>query len=410
VALRIVDGLVVVVAAVLWAAAGFELREARRHRSNRALRSLALTLLFVAISATLFARPVIPQVERLVGAPTVAEPVARTALLLASWSAQTLLINLATADVESARRQSRWRLQIIIVAISGLWVLWQLADIDHGTFLFTAEYGDDPAVAGYFLVVLAALAWALIDVVVAARRYLPSASGPLRASLRCVATGSICGLLYVSVKAAFLSALLFGAHPSRAMESAVGRLLAVSGGLLVAVGAMWPAVRLTRQRLKRALHAYVQHRQLYPLWRALYEISPTIALDPPSSRSADVVRFFAPNFRLYRRIIEIRDGLLVLRPYYDAGVQHVARRVGAMHGVSRESASARAEAVVIKAAVTAAMEGRRPVVSAVDPVSVGRDLNAEAEWLVRVSKEFRRLPDGSPGFVTLGASSRGGAR
>jgi hypothetical protein len=56
------------------------------------------------------------------------------------------------------------------------------------------------------------------------------------------------------------------------------------------------------------------YRRLYPLWYALYEVTPSIALYEPRSPRAP---FWVPRLetRLYRLIIEIRDGRRSLAPY-----------------------------------------------------------------------------------------------
>jgi hypothetical protein len=64
-------------------------------------------------------------------------------------------------------------------------------------------------------------------------------------------------------------------------------------------------------------HRHRDLRQLYPLWELLYRATPGIALDPPRSALADAIRLRNLEFRRYRRIIEIHDGRLALRPHLD---------------------------------------------------------------------------------------------
>jgi hypothetical protein len=67
------------------------------------------------------------------------------------------------------------------------------------------------------------------------------------------------------------------------------------------------------------------YQRLYCLWAALYAVDPRIALDPPPSRRADLLNLRDLDFRLYRRFIEIQDGLLVLQPHMDGTVAAIAR-------------------------------------------------------------------------------------
>src|SRR6185312_14606632 len=91
---------------------------------------------------------------------------------------------------------------------------------------------------------------------------------------------------------------------------------------MVAVGAAMPAWAKYLARdpssLVRARRAY---RQLEPLWSALRAAAPEIALEQ-RTRNAEV--------RLYRRVIEIRDGILTVRGDLDeharAAVTACARR------------------------------------------------------------------------------------
>jgi hypothetical protein len=64
----------------------------------------------------------------------------------------------------------------------------------------------------------------------------------------------------------------------------------------------------------------------------LREINPEIALDPAPSGFRDTLRIRDLDFRLYRRIIEIRDGRLALRPFLDADVARRAREDALRNG------------------------------------------------------------------------------
>jgi hypothetical protein len=101
--------------------------------------------------------------------------------------------------------------------------------------------------------------------------------------LRLIAIGCIVGLLYVAEKVAYLIVVLFGGSPSASVESSAARLLTVTGGLLVLAGSLVPAVYPRCRTAARWSKTYRAHRALYPLWSALQEITPEIALDPAAS-------------------------------------------------------------------------------------------------------------------------------
>jgi hypothetical protein len=77
----------------------------------------------------------------------------------------------------------------------------------------------------------------------------------------------------------------------------------------------------------RWLRRYLLYQQMYPLWERLYLASPSIALLAPRSRVQDLLVFRDLEFRLYRRVVEIRDGRLALRDYMEAQVLQAAREV-----------------------------------------------------------------------------------
>jgi hypothetical protein len=129
---------------------------------------------------------------------------------------------------------------------------------------------------------------------------------------------------------------------------------------------------------------YRAHRELYPLWSALREISPEIALDPAPSEFYDRLRVRDLDFRLYRRIIEIRDGRLALRPFFDADVARHAREDALRSGLTDGDVEAAVEARVLAAGIESAREKRQPANVLAASQDGGKDFMSEVEWLVRV--------------------------
>lgn len=138
-------------------------------------------------------------------------------------------------------------------------------------------------------------------------------------------------------------------------------------------------------RLLDWARSYRSYRTLYPLWRDLYESSPDIALEPPGASVSDL------DYRLHRRVVEIRDGWRDLRPYIDrtggaAGPEH--------RGASEEARQAFAEAAQIRQALRAKTAGTIPD----DNKDAGdfddRDtvnFSAEVAWLTQVASAYSRL-------------------
>jgi hypothetical protein len=74
------------------------------------------------------------------------------------------------------------------------------------------------------------------------------------------------------------------------------------------------------QGMETSVSDWLWLHRLSPLWQALREVTPTIALVEPPSRFWEELDWRHLQFRLYRRVIEIRDGLLWLRPHLDPDI------------------------------------------------------------------------------------------
>jgi hypothetical protein len=79
--------------------------------------------------------------------------------------------------------------------------------------------------------------------------------------------------------------------------------------------------------------------------------SPGIAVHPPTRSMTHL------NYRLYRRVIEIRDGLLALRSYRDPEVRIGARRCGAAAGLTGDELRAAVAAAQLRAVLNAKAQG-----------------------------------------------------
>lgn len=136
----------------------------------------------------------------------------------------------------------------------------------------------------------------------------------------------------------------------------------------------------------RSLPTYRSLRRLYPLWMALYRATPEIALLPPPSRLADVLTLRDPTFRLYRRVIEIQDGRLALRPYADARVEDIVSDLSHGTHLGEDERRAMVEAAQVAAAIRRKAAGRSTAFGAPSQPTVGgTDIAGEATALERVA-------------------------
>jgi len=163
------------------------------------------------------------------------------------------------------------------------------------------------------------------------------------------------------------------------------------GTLSFVVGISYPAV----VGMVAAVPVWRRHRRYYrelqPLWAALNRAFPHLALLRLSSNSWRE-RFGLPSThrRFYRRVIEIRDGLVQLAPYYDrtAGERAAASARAGDTGPEVEDAmraSLIANALQAKAADAPVADGH-PV-----PVPGGPDLDSDARSLTRIARRIAPL-------------------
>ncbi|WP_093717243.1 MAB_1171c family putative transporter [Actinacidiphila alni] len=149
----------------------------------------------------------------------------------------------------------------------------------------------------------------------------------------------------------------------------MSQALPAAAHLLVLAGVAVPAVAEWTRRYRR-------YRRLGPLWFALYRAEPAIALEPPGLLGGNPL--FVTRLQLYRRVIEIRDGLLALRPYLPAGDD-----ADGLEDDQREAAE-----------IAAALHSREkgiPLRSAKTVAVGGHDLASDTEYLCRLADAYRGI-------------------
>lgn len=150
-----------------------------------------------------------------------------------------------------------------------------------------------------------------------------------------------------------------------------------AGALAFVVGVSYAAVvgMLVSLPLWRAHRRY--YRQLEPLWTAIHQAFPQLTLDRvPDTSWRGRLGWDSAHYRFYRRVVEIRDGLVLLGPYYDTSAADDAGRDEAhWAGLIRDALRER--------------ETESPIVDA-DPVLLpgGDDVESDARLLAGISREL----------------------
>jgi len=379
-----------------WAAVLYKVPALRRRPDDWSLRTFWLTLLALAITLTVLLPPVYLGVDALFRVPNLTRLLAHTLTLLASWSVQAYLAYLNYPEVEArpSVRRSGW---ILLGTLVFMTIFFVLAPVDDEAPLdFMTRYGNAPFILEYRLVFLLYLGFALVNVVGLCWRYAGLADRPaLSLGLRIDALGAVVGIGYVVHETARVVTMRFGVgYPIRDSDEFTQLLVAVSITLIV-VGSTIPSwgAHVGIPALYEWLGQYRALRQLHALWQLLCNAAPEIALVPPRSALADALDLRDLRFRLYRRVVEIRDGELALRSYLDSRVPERARDFCWKAGIPPEQFAEHVEAACVAAAVRAKARAKRPEHSAPLGQTDGVPYVAgEAAFLGRVARCYAHSP------------------
>ncbi|MFD4669005.1 MAB_1171c family putative transporter [Lentzea sp. NPDC058450] len=313
-----------------------------------AIRRLFLGL---AVSLTVLTPAGQQLLERLTGLGTLSRLLGHAGMVLVAWSAHDLLAHL------NGLRRSRW---------STWWTAGMFGVMCLCFALAPSLLPQAPWVLEYWTAYLLTLTPAFGNVIRLGLRYARTTSDrALRLGLRLIATGAAMALVYLVNRVVRVGASRFEYSYQLGWSFWMSAVLPNAAHVVVLVGAALPAVAAWRRRHR-------QYVRLAPLWRALADADPRIALNPR-------VGWWNMRMRLYRRVIEIRDGLLDLQPCRDADVAAAARALAA--------SPAEVEAAVVATAIAA--RGVPP--ARVEPGAGAPDLDGDTAFLCEVSDAFSRL-------------------
>lgn len=378
-------------AAACWAAAGYKAWTARRRPATRSLDALWSSLGSLGAALTLFSPPVYRGVYRISRVANLAELAGHSLVLVSASQARTLLLYLEDPESEAAQSVRRQR-GLLVVTIAGMTIVFALAPVDRDApGSFTREFASAPWVAEYWALFLLNLSATLLQMVYQCWQLAGIAERPfLQRGLRSISVGGVLGVTYFLHWGAYLIIRRAG-HELPPSVRAAARLTAVGAVGAIVAGSLLPAVgpRVAQLPALRSTQLHRSLRRLHPLWAALCSAVPEVALDTPTSRWNDLTNLRDLEHRRYRRVIEIRDAWLALRPYMAPSVRLSAQEQAERHGLS----GPRLEAIVEAASLMAAIETKRGGAPAAvfgerNATSAGTDLGSESAWLEEVAKAF----------------------
>jgi hypothetical protein len=212
------------------------------------------------------------------------------------------------------------------------------------------------------------------------------------------------GVAYTAVKVGALVAHRLGADV-RGLEPKIAPPLFLAADTLLIVGVTirsWGPQIATGLRW---LASAVAYWHIHPLWSAVRRANPEIDLTPDSPRRRVALRDL--RFRLYRLVIEIRDGQLALRSYLDPRAARISATLGRLAGQHGDRLRITVEASTLAAAIAAKHAGQHPTATEDTPAGSAEnaDLAAEIVWLQRVSRAFRKSPVVAETLARLGSEA-----
>jgi hypothetical protein len=371
----------VIAALSSYAALVYRLGPVRRSWRDSSYRALVITLLLQCLTFTMGA--VAMGSESFLGVRNLAILLMHVSAVAFCVSAQIILLRWATPAEEAARKQRYWlitgaALTVLLIA------LFLIAD---GPGRPPSDFNTGsgrPLVLAYLLVFIASQALPCVTIFRQCGPYARMTdNASLRQALRLLSVAAATLFLYclartVNILTAASGIDIGGWQLAASVFSAAGIFIL---SLSLTISSWGPSAAKPAQWVR----SYRSYRALYPLWQDLYRSSPDIVLEPPGTAVSDL------NYRLHRRVIEIRDGWRDLRPYMDRASNSLD---GAAPGSSEEAQQAYTEAAQIWQALHAKRNGTVPDDNKDSHDFEDRDtrnLTAEVAWLTKVASEYRRL-------------------
>jgi hypothetical protein len=358
----------------------------RRPTGWSAVRDSPLWLTFAALAVALTVR--IPQVgsflEQATGVAQIGTLLKHTIGIVAMLS----LINWATALTSKSTDEGPLPLtapRYVVAALSILAMVGLFLAIPRrrpGGDYFITEHAGNGVATLYQLVFVGYVALAMVIATVLFARSARPARGGLRASLVLMAVGSAVGIGYTALRALYLvTTQLDRALPggNTAFESA-SKWLKIVNILLVCAGSSYPAYAA----VVRARRQWVALRALEPLWVLATRAVPHVVLVAADEQ----LNRFDPrdtDFRLHRRIIEIRDAALSLRDTAPNGLRQSTTDAAQAAGFRGNEAEIAAEAMWWTAAVERAVDDERGNGDKTYHAHPAEHTDDEAAWLTQVS-------------------------
>ncbi|MGI5213366.1 MAB_1171c family putative transporter [Plantactinospora sp. CA-290183] len=355
---------------------------------NASRRALCAMLLLASCTLLAVAPTSIAAVNAWTGVPNFAAVLAYCLIVAVAASIQ-ILVAFWRYPPATAWRRSRWWLLgygTVIIAMMILFLLGE-APIERRVD-FDTYYARTPYISGLILSYLVAGSIAYGNILVATWQWSNVAGRPsLRRGLRLIVVSMCLDLACNTCKLIAVFTRWLG-HDLDFLSSSVAPGLSVLGAGTGAIGCVFPVVGHRLAGVSSWIRRYRAYRGLFPLWDGLRAATPQIVAPIP-------LPWWDLDLRITRRLAEIRDGILAVRPHVNPDVAKTAMRHAQRSGLERADRDAAVEAACLAYAIGAKARREsfpRGTGQETEPVAGGVDGMDELDWLVKVSRAYATLP------------------
>ncbi|WP_053695649.1 MAB_1171c family putative transporter [Streptomyces sp. NRRL F-5755] len=302
-------------AAAGWLALASRLPALRRAPHDPLLRAVCAVFFFASSSFTLANPTLVDYVNHGTGITNAAAPLVYSLILAQSASVVVLILRWRGGPAEQVNRRGRqWSLAYASAA-AVLFLLFAAGrtpverPVDFDTY-----YANTPFIREMITLYLVASMAAAVAMFVMCWRWSTRVYDRtwLRRGLRLLVVGTVFHFGFDAARLTAVFARWAGADWDRLCLAAPA--IGAVGTLCVAVGFTLPLITERVVAVRALYDSYRTLRALRPLWETLQAAQPSGAVSVAAP-------WWAVRLRLTRRITEIHDGLLALRPYYDVSAR-----------------------------------------------------------------------------------------
>jgi hypothetical protein len=300
--------------AACWVALAYKLPALIRRPHDRSVQAFCAMLFLIGLAGTVLHPPVRGYIDRSFELRNFAQLLG-DCIGIASACCGLIFLAHLDAPLEQARRHSRVFGVVATVAVGALVGLFLANPTPMETDDFWFAYADVPGLVVYRMIFLGYCGYVFLNVIRLTLHYAAFSSRPsMRVGMWSVSLGGMVGMAWALLESARVLAPAGAPLPPGSVLTTIAVGLMAITVLLIAFGSTLPSWGPQRGADSAILwlRDFRSLRRLYPLWRAAWHAAPEVVLVPPRSWLVEAVDVRDVHFRLYRRLVEIRDAMLIL--------------------------------------------------------------------------------------------------